>query len=87
MSCYPNPFSDRSTISIKSSEPGFSKLDIYNIKGQLIRSYGNSSQSSGDHTFHWDGRDDTGRQVSGGIYFAVVEAGRNKASSKILYLK
>ena len=87
ISCYPNPFSDKSTISVKASEPGIHGLNIYNIKGQLIRSYGNSSQSSGDHTFQWDGRDDTGRQVSGGIYFAVVEASRYKASSKILYVK
>jgi len=84
---YPNPFSYISSITVKTPEPGLFKLNIYNLKGQLIRSYTNSSKSSGDHTFHWDGRDDTGRQVSGGIYFAVVEAGRHKASSKILYVK
>lgn len=87
MSCYPNPFSDRSTISIKSSEPGFSKLNIYNIKGQLIRSYGNSSKSSGDHTFQWDGRDNSGNQVSGGIYFIKVQSGQRTANSKILYMR
>ncbi|HPI26742.1 MAG TPA: FlgD immunoglobulin-like domain containing protein, partial [Candidatus Cloacimonadota bacterium] len=87
ISCYPNPFSDKSSIKVKAHEPGLYKLNIYNIKGQLIRSYGNSSKPSGDHIFHWDGRDDTGRQVSGGIYFAVVEAGRHKASSKILYVR
>ncbi len=87
ISCYPNPFSDKSSITVKASESGFYKLSIYNIKGQKIRSFGKSSQSSGDHIFHWDGRDDTGRQVSGGIYFAVVEAGKYKASSKILYVK
>ncbi|HOH98447.1 MAG TPA: FlgD immunoglobulin-like domain containing protein [Candidatus Cloacimonadota bacterium] len=87
ISCYPNPFSDKSSIKVKAHEPGLYKLNIYNIKGQLIRSYGNSSKPSGDHIFHWDGRDDTGRQVSGGIYFAVVEASKYKASSKILYVR
>ena len=87
VSCYPNPFSDTSSITVKAPEPGLYNLNIYNIKGQKIRSFGKSSQSSGDHIFHWDGRDDTGRQVSGGIYFAVVEAGKYKASSKILYVK
>jgi hypothetical protein len=87
ISCYPNPFSGTSSITVKAPEPGLYKLNIYNIKGQLIRSYGNSSKPSGDHIFHWDGRDDTGRQVSGGIYFAVVEASKYKASSKILYVK
>jgi hypothetical protein len=63
-------------------EPEFYRFSIYNIKGQLIRSPGKSSNSSGDHTFQWDGRDDSGKQVSGGIYFVVVEAGRKKAGSR-----
>jgi len=87
ISSYPNPFSDISSITVKASDPGLNTLNIYNIKGQLIRSYRNSSQSSIDRTFQWDGRDDTGRQVSGGIYIAVVESGRNRVSSKILYIK
>ncbi len=87
ISSYPNPFSDKSSITVNASEPGLYKLNIYNIKGQLIRSYVNSLKASGDHTFQWDGRDDTDRQVSGGIYIAVVESGRNKASSKIIYMK
>lgn len=87
ISCYPNPFSDRSLISVKAPEPGAYKLNIYNIKGQLIRSYTNSSKSSGDQTFQWDGRDDSGRKVSGGIYLAVAQSGQRTASSKILYIK
>jgi len=87
ISCYPNPFSDKSTISVKASEPGIHGLNIYNIKGQLIRSYGNSSKSSGDHTFQWDGRDNSGNQVSGGIYFIKVQSGQRTASSKILYMR
>lgn len=87
ISCYPNPFSDKSSITVKASKSSLYKLNIYNIKGQLIRSYGNSSKPSSDHTFQWDGRDDTSKQVSGGIYIAVVESGRNRASSKIFYMK
>ena len=87
ISCYPNPFSDRSLITVKAPEPGAYKLNIYNIKGQLIRSYTNSSKSSGDQTIQWDGRDDTGRQVSGGIYLPVAQSGNKVANSKILYLK
>ncbi len=87
VSCYPNPFSRTSTILVKAPEPFSCKLSIYNLKGQLIRSQSGIINAAGDHTFQWDGRDDIGRQVSGGIYIAVVEAGRNTASTKILYLK
>lgn len=84
VSCFPNPFSIESTVLVKSSEPSSCKLSIYNLKGQLIRSYSQSHNSP--HTFQWDGRDYEGRKVSAGIYYAVAEAGRNKASSKLLYL-
>ena len=87
ISCYPNPFSDISTITVKASEPGYSKLKIYNTKGQLVRTYSNNGGNSGEQTFNWDGRDYAGKQVSGGIYLAVVEAGKNTARSKILYVK
>jgi hypothetical protein len=87
VSCYPNPFSETNSILIKASEPGSCKLSIYNLRGQLIRSQSSYIKAAGDHTFQWDGRDETGRQISGGIYIAVVEAGRYKASSKVLYLR
>jgi len=87
ISTYPNPFSRTNTILIKASEPGVCKLRIYNLKGQLIRSQSSNINAGGDHTFQWDGIDDTGKQVSGGIYIAEVESGRNKASSRVLYLR
>jgi hypothetical protein len=87
ISCYPNPFSDINTITVKASEPGDSKLKIYNTKGQLVRTYSNNGGNSGDQTFNWDGKDDNGKQVSGGIYLAVVEAGKNTARSKIIFMK
>jgi hypothetical protein len=87
ISCYPNPFSDKSTISVKASEPGIHGLNIYNIKGQLIRCFENSSKSSGDHTYQWDGKDNSGNQVSGGIYFIKVQSGQRTASSKIVYMR
>lgn len=86
ISCYPNPFSDKNTISIKASETCICKLSIYNLKGQLISSQSSNIYAADDHTFQWDGRDATGRQVSGGIYIAVGESGRNKVSGRMLYI-
>ena len=86
ISCYPNPFSDISTISVKASEPGICKLSIYNLRGQLISSQSSNIYAADDHTFQWDGRDAIGKQVSGGIYIAVVESCRNKVSSRVMYI-
>jgi len=87
ISSYPNPFSDKSTITIKIAESGQCKLNIYNIKGQRIRTHNIYAKTAGDHAFQWDAKDDKGNQLSGGIYFVVLEKGKYKASSKILYLR
>jgi len=87
ISSHPNPFSDKSTITVKLPEPGQCKLTIYNIKGQRIRTHDISAKTAGDLSFVWDAKDDKGKQLSGGIYFVVLEKGNYKASSKILYLR
>ena len=86
VSCYPNPFRSTNTISVKASKPGSCKLRIYNLKGQLVRTQSGNLDAAGGYSFQWDGRDDAGRQVGGGIYLAEVEAGGSKAIRKVLYL-
>jgi len=41
-------------------------VDIYNISGQVVRSF---SVSEGLHTLNWDGRDTNGKACGSGIYF------------------
>lgn len=84
---HPNPFTEAVSIKLKVAEPGISKLSIYNLKGQKVRSFDADSGADGEHNFRWDGRDDSGRKVSGGIYLAVAQSGQRTASSKILYMK
>jgi hypothetical protein len=87
LSYYPNPFSEQCRILFKTPEAGSSNMKIYNTKGQLIRTHSGEYKKAGDHSFQWDGKDDNGKQVSGGIYLAVVEAGKNTARSKIIFMK
>jgi hypothetical protein len=84
---YPNPFTEAVSIKLKLAEPGLSKLSIYNLKGQKVRSFEGNPEAGAEQNFQWDGRDDSGRKVSGGIYLAVAQAGQRTASSKILYMK
>lgn len=87
ISCFPNPFSGKSTITLKLTEPGTIKLKIYNTKGQLVRSQSGDYKQTGNHTFQWDGRDDNGKQVSSGIYIVSVESGKPKGYGKIAYVR
>jgi hypothetical protein len=87
ISCYPNPFIESSQISIKLKQPEICELKIFNTRGQLIKTFAGSAKQAGEHIWQWDGKDENGKQVSGGIYLAVVEAGKNTARSKIIFIK
>jgi hypothetical protein len=64
---YPNPFSSSIGVtisaSIKSDEIGI--ISIYNISGQLVRSY---PMNNGDFRIQWDGKDAKGKKCADGIY-------------------
>lgn len=78
ISCYPNPFSVQASIkveientSLDSSRP--SALDIYNLKGQKIRTL---SLCPGTKELSWDGCDQSGQPCANGIYLLKLNVGR-----------
>ncbi|MCD4797288.1 MAG: FG-GAP-like repeat-containing protein [Candidatus Cloacimonetes bacterium] len=68
---YPNPFNPTTTISfnISSKDAKNTKLIIYNIKGQKVKTLLNEHLAKGEHSVVWNGKDDSGKSVSSGIYF------------------
>ncbi|MFA5498544.1 MAG: SBBP repeat-containing protein [Candidatus Cloacimonadia bacterium] len=66
---YPNPFNPDTKLSFNLAEPGFVKIDVYNLHGQFIKTLTNAYYSSGRYTIVWDGSDSSNKQVGSGIYF------------------
>ena len=62
-------------------------LNIYNLKGQLVRKLVNKELAAGNHQMLWDGKDTRGSSVSSGIYFYRMEAGSYKATQKMMLMK
>lgn len=65
---YPNPFTDRTTISYLLPEPGEVKLSIYNINGQLVKVLVGEFQKGGYHDIEWTGMNQYDQPVSKGVY-------------------
>lgn len=42
---------------------------------------------AGAHAARWDGRDDAGRAVAAGVYFAALRCGDDRATLKLMLLK
>ena len=85
--CYPNPFNPSTTIVFSIGEETQVNIDIYNIKGQKVRHLTNDSFSRGEHKLLWDGKDDQGRKVSSGIYFAEMRTPHYKKHIKMIMTK
>ena len=86
---YPNPFnpsgagrSPKTTISYQIPHPGIIKLQIYNIKGQLIETLVNEYQESGKHSVIWNAEN-----YSSGVYLYRINAGAITRTGKCLLLK
>lgn len=70
---YPNPFNPATTIEYDLKKQSGIKFSIYNTIGQKVCTLLDGSMSAGSHALKWDGVNNTGRQVSAGIYFAVMQ--------------
>jgi hypothetical protein len=86
---YPNPFTNRTefifNLSDNSNKENAS-FCIYNINGQLIKSFSLGNNTSSPVNLSWDGKDSKGRKLSPGIYFGILKVGDNKISKKVIRL-
>ncbi len=86
-SAYPNPFNPSTTISFDLASPENVKIDIYNIKGQIVKQLVNKAYDKGDHSLVWDGKDNIGKACGTGIYFYRMTAGKTTQSKKMMLIK
>lgn|GEM_PF-1678764 len=84
---YPNPFNPSTTIRYELPEPVKVLLNIYNVRGQNIRTLINKNQKAGAYKVTWDGRDDRGLSVPSGVFLYRLKAGSTKIIRKMVLLK
>lgn len=84
---YPNPFNPSTTISYFLPEKTDTDIKIYNVKGQLVRTYRNLGQERGIQKIVWDGRDKKGTTVASGVYFYKLDTNDATIIKKCLLLK
>ncbi len=65
---YPNPFNPELNIRLSMEKPGLTEIRIYNVRGELVRSYEPEMLDAGIYTRVWDGCNQQGNPVSSGIY-------------------
>ena len=83
----PNPF-DRS-ITLKFSIPCDMKVKIavYNSAGQNVKTLQERVLEAGYYTINWNGSDDKGEALPGGIYFLVLQSANQRLVKKLTLLR
>ncbi|MDD4232084.1 MAG: C25 family cysteine peptidase [Candidatus Cloacimonetes bacterium] len=84
---FPNPFNPETNIKFSLKEAANVKLNIFNLKGQLVKSLLNTPMDAGKHQLVWDGKDNNGSNVSSGIYLYRMEAGNYASTQKMMLMK
>lgn len=87
LTAYPNPFNPSTTITYGLEKDSYVTVDIYDISGKLIATIQKKYQIQGWHSIAWNGTDDSGNKVGGGVYFYQVQARDFRQTRKMVLLK
>ena len=88
----PNPFISSTTIHLLGEQEhkgiGAQEIKIYNLSGRLVKQFRlPTAYSLLPTVVKWDGRDNDGRRLPGGVYFLRFKAGEYTLSSKLLLIR
>ena len=85
---FPNPFNPETWLPYELASDASVTIWIYNSSGELVRKLSPGRQEAGfyttrDKAAYWDGKNESGEQVSSGVYFYTIQAGEFGATKKM----
>jgi FlgD Ig-like domain len=83
---FPNPFNASISIAYEIKKTEVVHLKIYNINGKEVKNLVNRTEHHGFYKIKWDGKNNQGISISGGIYFVHIQTGNSIQTRKIIYL-
>ncbi|MCL2062935.1 MAG: carboxypeptidase regulatory-like domain-containing protein [Candidatus Cloacimonetes bacterium] len=82
LSNFPNPFNPSTTIRYHLAEESNVKIDIFNLRGQLVETLINDQQNAGRYSVVWNAED-----VPSGIYLYRLETNAGVEVKRMVLLK
>jgi hypothetical protein len=84
----PNPFRGPVGVSCGLAEANRPyRLQVFNLRGQLVRELSHEQNSNIMHTVTWDTRDSHGALVPSGVYLFRLSQGSHQIVKKAMYIK
>lgn len=80
----PNPFRTSTKFTISLDAPQRVSVTVHNILGQRIRALADGPMPAGTNIITWDGNNDTGYPVPGGVYLCRVRTHDEESTHKMV---
>jgi flagellar hook assembly protein FlgD len=74
-------------FQIAADDAGRVALEIFDVAGRKVRTLVDESKQPGRYSVQWRRTDDAGIRVSGGVYFARLQAGGHGFTRKLVLVK
>ncbi|MCB2231484.1 fibronectin type III domain-containing protein [bacterium] len=84
---YPNPFNPTTQIDYAVPVRSDVRIEVFNVRGQLVRTLVDEVKATGFYTVEWDGRGNGNTEVASGIYLYRIVAGEFRETKKMIMLK
>jgi len=76
--CYPNPFTDETSIRYELKENSFVELSVLNLSGQTLTTLISNNQPADNYFVSWNGNASSGEELPAGVYFIKLKIGKSK---------
>ena len=83
----PSPTPGPSVLAFDLERGQAVRLAVYDVSGRRVAWLADRWFGSGRHEVAWSGRDDRGRELPSGVYFARLQAGELSRSHKLILVK
>lgn len=87
ITAYPNPFKEEAYINLDLKNKGTISLEIFNIRGQLVKTLISEDLVPGMYTVMWNGSNEQGHMVTNGTYLCRLQANNKIMTIKMIVLK
>lgn len=84
---YPNPFNVTTRIQYEVPEYTNLEVAIYDLLGQKVKSLASGAHPRGIYTVYWDGTDEAGTLLPGGVYICRLSTRGEYINRKVILLR
>jgi hypothetical protein len=84
---FPNPFNPHTNVIYGMDKNSHVQIEVFNVRGQRIRTLLDATVNKGWHTMQWNGKDQNGNNLPSGVYYLRMNVEGKSYSYKTTLMK